>query len=148
MKKTVRDSMLQYISDGHKDAYGYRPDMSRYTGMSDAELEVAVKEIDDAVGESIREDERRWANALANWEQQIAQTMESGAADRDTAIYWLLGAEQFDGSDLAYGASYVSYHFGMSTSMSEPHNIEIQRVINTHFKDKVNAYMDEVHYAD
>ena len=148
MKMSVRDSMLQYISDGHKDAYGYRPDMSRYTGMSDAELEVVVKEIDDAVGESIKEDERRWAIALANWEQQIAQTMESGAADRDTAIYWLLGAEQFDGSDLAYGASYVSYHFGMFTGMSEPHNIEIQRVINTHFKDKINAYMDEVHYAD
>ena len=148
MKMSPRDSMLQYISDGHKDAYGYRPDMSRYTGMSDAELEVVVKEIDDAVAKSIKEDEQRWANALAEWERQIALTIEAGASDRDTAIQWLLGAEQFDGSDLAYGASYVSYHFGMFTGMSEPHNIEIQRVINTHFKDKVNAYMDEVHYAD
>jgi hypothetical protein len=148
MEITVRDSLMQYISDGHKDAYGFRPDLSRYSEWSEDELSAECDRISDAVGESIRVEEQQQAEALAEWERQIALAMVSGAADRDTAIEWLIGAEQFDASDLAYGSSYVSWHFGMRTSNSEPHNIEIQRIIDNRMKSQIDAYFERLHADD
>ena len=169
MEITARDSMLQYISDGHKDAYGFRPDLSRYSEWSEDELSAECDRISDAVGESIRAEEQQkaealaeWerqftltlkaeeqqAEALAEWERQITLTLDSGAPDRDTAIEWLLGAEQFDASDLAYGSSYVSWHFGMRMSDSAPHNIEIQRVIDTRMQPQIDAYFERLHADD
>jgi hypothetical protein len=66
--------------------------------------------------------------ALEQFEQLIADTIQFGAADAETAIRWILEGEDFTGFDLAYGADYVAWHFGMS--YSNPYRTQIQTVID------------------
>jgi hypothetical protein len=53
-----------------------------------------------------------------------------GAADEVTAIRWILAAEEFTEYDLAYGADYVAFHFGLSYQNS--------------FQDQITAALAEM----
>jgi hypothetical protein len=121
----------QIVSDLHKDARGYRPTEYFWEEWNQCGDLTRQAMWDNLLEELEREIERERAAeeaALEQFEQLIADTIQFGAADAETAIRWILEGEDFTGFDLAYGADYVAWHFGMS--YSNPYQTQIQTVID------------------
>ena len=121
----------QIVSDLHKDAHGYRPTSLFWIDWNNGSNSYKQKMWNDLLEDHATEMESA-ANAevaaLEQFEQLIADTIQFGAADAETAIRWILEGEDFTGFDLAYGADYVAWHFGMS--YSNPYRTQIQTVID------------------
>lgn len=88
-----RDSLLSYISDAHKDAYGFRPRGMGYNELSIEELEAEADRLSEAVCSAIEEEERWELEARAKWEASVSEAIAVGAGNRETAVRWLLDAE-------------------------------------------------------
>lgn len=108
-----RESLISYISDAHKDAYGFRPrGYYDYDSMTMSELEAVADQLSEAVTCAIEEEKAREARAVAEFEALIAETIELGANDRATAIRWIC-----DGIDHGGDLGFVCYHYGLPYSM-------------------------------
>jgi hypothetical protein len=107
-----RESLISYISDAHKDAYGFRPRGYNYAEWSLAQLEAEADRLSDAVTNAIREREFDEAREVEALEVKIADLMDMGARDRKTAIRWICDSINH-GGDL----SYVCYELGVPYSM-------------------------------
>lgn len=90
-----RDSLISYISDGHKDAYGFRPRHYDWDAMSMAELEALADDISNEVTREIEREEARKVEAVANFQGFINEMISWGAKDRSTALRWLTENETF-----------------------------------------------------
>ena len=113
-----RDALLTYISDAHKDAYGFRPrgNWERYSEMSIEELHAEADKLSVAVADAIEEEDLARHEAAVRFEQLVDQTIANGAADRATALRWIFEAEDITETVDMYGGSYASYHFGLNYS--------------------------------
>ena len=109
-----RHSLVSYISDAHKDAYGFRPRGYNYAEWSIAQLEAEADRLSDAVTNAIREREFTEAREVEALEVRIADLIAMGASDRDTAIRWIC-----DSIDHGGDLSYVCYELGVPYSMVE-----------------------------
>jgi hypothetical protein len=121
----------QIVSDLHKDARGYRPDAyfwEEWNQCGDDTRQAMWDSLCVDLEQEIERERAAEAAALEQFEQLIADTIQFGAADAETAIRWILEGEDFTGFDLAYGADYVAWHFGMS--YSNPYRTQIQTVID------------------
>ena len=81
-----REDLLSYISDAHKDAYGFRPSYWNLSETSTDELEAIADRMNAAVERRIEEDRRMQEAALADFEMLVASNIQLGAPDRETAI--------------------------------------------------------------
>jgi hypothetical protein len=84
-----RWSLINYIYDGYKDAYGVRGRHYNFDAMSIAELEAEAVRICDAVVETIDRERAVEEAAIEKFEASIASVIEVGAGDRETALRWL-----------------------------------------------------------
>ena len=107
-----RHSLVSYISDAHKDAYGFRPRGYNYAEWSIAQLEAEADRLSDAVTNAIREREFTEAREVEALEVRIADLIAMGASDRDTAIRWICDSIDH-GGDLGY----VCYELGVPYNM-------------------------------
>ena len=100
------------FSDLHKDAYGFRPRYHRFYEESTTDEErqeywdMACRDLDIRIDE----DHRMQQEAIERFEAQVASNMEMGAADRATAIRWILQAE---GHTQEYDMGYICYCLGL-----------------------------------
>lgn len=92
-ERTHREELMDYISDAHKDAYGFRPRGYNYPEMTDAELEAEAASLSEAVNREITRERVEEAKCREAWEASVSDTIKLGAADRETAVRWLLDAE-------------------------------------------------------
>lgn len=106
-----RDRLISYISDGYKDAYGFRPRHYNWDAMSTAELTELADEISDAVCAEIKREEAAQKVAIEKFEVLVADTIAMGAGDRATAIRWIC-----DGIDHNGDLGYVCYELGLPYS--------------------------------
>jgi hypothetical protein len=90
-----RYSLISYISDGHKDAYGFRPRGENYYEWSTEALTEEADRISEAVTRAIEAEEVEQNRAVEAFEQAIQNTIEMGAGNRATALRWLTDAETF-----------------------------------------------------
>lgn len=90
-----RQSLISYISDAHKDAYGFRPRGYNYSEWSMADLEAEADRLSEAVTRAIEAEEVEQNRAVEAFEQAIQNTIEMGAGNRATALRWLTDAETF-----------------------------------------------------
>ncbi len=105
------------VSDLHKDARGYRPDeyfWEEWSQCGDDTRQSMWDSLCRELEETMAEDRRREAAALEDFRAQIAANRKLGAETDRQAIKWIFHAEKMDRYDLAYGADYVAFHFGMS----------------------------------
>lgn len=105
-----RAELLEIIVNQHKDIYGFKPRgdaFARYAAMTYEQLVKVADEFEIAVVAAINEDKERENRAVVKFEQLIVDTIELGAKDRQTAIDWILQAEDVD--DLGY----LEYKFGL-----------------------------------
>jgi hypothetical protein len=107
-----RESLISYISDAHKDAYGFRPRGYNYAEWSMAQLEAEADRLSDAVTHAIEAEQVRENQAIADFEQSIENLIKMGAGNRATAIRWICDAIDH-GGDLGY----VCYELGLPWSM-------------------------------
>lgn len=112
-KLSHRDDLSSFISDAHKDAYGFRPRHYNMAEMPMAELEALADDMVCAVARAVAEENDREAAVRAAFEAGVAKVRAMGAGDRETAVRWLVEAENFDDYDRAYGAVFVNYLMGV-----------------------------------
>ena len=113
------------VSDLHKDAYGYRPTSLFWIDWNNGSDSYKQKMwdylLEDLDAELSRERDEQ-ALAVFSYETQIANNIALGAADRATAIRWMLQAMDLGENDLCYGGSYVCYELGLPYHMQTEFN--------------------------
>lgn len=86
------------ISDLYKDAYGFRPSVAWMHGWetsTDDEKQGIWDDLCVEVSESIEQERRMAEQAVADFESDIADIIELGAGDRETALRWMTQGEEF-----------------------------------------------------
>jgi len=90
-----RYQLVSYISDAHKDAYGFRPRGYDFDRMTMDQLKEWADELSAEVAREIEREDARKAEAVAEFKALVQSTIEMGAGDEETAIRWLTSAEEF-----------------------------------------------------
>jgi hypothetical protein len=104
------------VSDLHKDARGSRPTeyfWEEWTQCGDDTRQAMWDNLCRELEDTMAVERDREARALAGFGQRIVDNINLGADSIETAIRWTLEAEQMTAHDLAYGADYVAFHFGL-----------------------------------
>lgn len=81
------------LSDFHKDAYGFRPRGHYQEWWTQEELDAEYDRLSALCEENRVREEAQEKQALVEFEELIKETIANGAADRQTAIRWLMQAE-------------------------------------------------------
>ena len=105
------------VSDLHKDARGFRPSeyfWEEWDQCGDDNRQAMWDSLCRELEETMAEDARREAQALADFKAQIKEMRKLGAETDRQAIKWIFHAEKMDRYDLQYGADYVAFHFGLN----------------------------------
>ncbi len=100
-----------YIYDAHKDAFGVKGRHYDFASMTMEDLQKEADYISAEVERSINEEKEAEDENLKKFEQRIANTIENGASDRETAIRWILDAE---GLVNEQDPEYICYSLGLS----------------------------------
>jgi len=111
VEEYVVDEMRNTYSDYFKDVHGFRPhvDVSEWTKEQlDEEFDYLGREMEHVMAA----DAEREAEAIAEFEKNIAATMAAGNVDRETAIRWLRDAEE-DGGAMDGTDGYFEYSNGL-----------------------------------
>lgn len=88
----LRHDLYGYISDASKDAQGFRERFD-ISGATTAALFAECDEWSRRVARALEEERRFEEQAVARFEQRLAEAVALGAADRATAVRWLMDAE-------------------------------------------------------
>ena len=88
------------VSDLHKDAYGFRPSSywwEVWSESTDDQKQGTWDDLIDALRVEQEYEAERHARAIERFEHLVAKTIEHGAADRETALRWIMDASICDG---------------------------------------------------
>ena len=109
------------LSDLFKDAYGFRPRENFWNTWKSADndrkqriWDELLRSLDFALDEAKAQE----AYAIEQYELQLAQILDTGAGDRQTAIRWLVESIT-DEFDRQYGAGFVCYKLGLPYTMEK-----------------------------
>lgn len=95
------------ISDLHKDAYGFRP-RHYSTWMSKVDFNVEWGRLIDESNHAYQRQQDEQNHAIVAFEVKVEEIIDSGARDRDTAIRWLMDADDVDGDE-----GFFEYHYDL-----------------------------------
>lgn len=109
-----RYELMSYISDAHKDAYGFRPRGYNFAEWSIAQLEEEADRLSDVVVATIEQDKIREQQDIEKFERNIEELIDMGAGNRETAIRWIC-----DGINHGGDLTYVCYELGLPFSMAD-----------------------------
>lgn len=104
------------VSDLHKDAYGFRPSSyfwSQWMAGTDDEKQALWDDLLIALERSIQDEKDAHAAAELRFAEMIRENMLLGARDEETAVRWILEAEELSDYDMMYGADYVAFLFDL-----------------------------------
>ena len=105
-----KEQLLQYISDEHKSAYGFRPRGS-YDHMTVVELRAELTRLNDEANRIYDEEKALEVERLEEFEERLFWIQEDlGATDRMEALRWVVQ----DDEDAQYDPSYFMYINGFS----------------------------------
>lgn len=92
-----KEQLEAYVWDLYKEVHGIRPRHLRLVDMTEAELEAMVDvlhEVLEQVDKARREAE---AQAVVRFSKRVEDTIKSGAGDRETALRWIMEADDARG---------------------------------------------------
>ena len=89
-----REQLLIYISDVHKDAYGFRPRGKYGDDWTVEELKEELDRLVDYANEVYEEEQIAAEKAADAFDEQIIAVQASGAGNREQAIKWLVEADE------------------------------------------------------
>jgi len=114
---TERQELLCTISDLHKDARGFRPSLDRYELKTDDELMAEIKWLGREVKEEIEREQQIDALCITRFNDEVATFIQQGAANRSTAIRWMLQAQGYD--ETSADADFICYNNGINPFIPE-----------------------------
>lgn len=121
------------VSDLHKDARGFRPREGFWNHWNLSTYD-EKQEIWDALLRELKqtmdEEHAREAQAVADFEARVSANLQLGAADRATAVRWLVEGLGLDEYDLRYGGDYVCFELGLPYSMKNEFDGICRELIN------------------
>lgn len=110
------------ISDLHKDARGFRPS-GAFMDLFDESSDEGKQQIWDGLcrelDDELARERAEQAAAAESFERGVTAALLLGAADRETAIRWVVEGLELDDSDLMYGGSYICFELGLPYHMAE-----------------------------
>lgn len=89
-----REQLLIYISDVHKDAYGFRPRDKYGDDWTVEELKKELDRLVDYANEVYEQEQIAAEKAADAFDEQILAVQASGAGNREQAIKWLVEADE------------------------------------------------------
>ena len=101
---TVLEQMACQYWDMYKDAYGVRPRGIDTSTWTEDDFLAEFESLNDAIKESIEQQRRAEVVGVKKFEARVTQVIESGAADRETALRWIM-----EGSDCNGDWEYFCY---------------------------------------
>jgi len=114
---TKRQELLCTISDLHKDARGFRPSLDQYEGYSEAQLGAVIQWLAVEVKEEIEREQQIDAVCITRFNDEVATFIQQGAANRSTAIRWMLQAQGYD--ETPADADSICYNNGINPFIPE-----------------------------
>lgn len=118
MTHTFDESIL---SDLYKDAHGFRPREGFWSHWNLSTMDEKQQIWDGlcrAVEDEIASERAAEARAVEAFERGIEAAILLGAADRETAIRWVIEGLELDEYDLQYGGSRICFELGLPYSMA------------------------------
>ncbi|MGA1713679.1 MAG: hypothetical protein ACO4CS_20535 [bacterium] len=114
---TKRQELLCTISDLHKEARGFRPSLDRYELKTDDELMAEIEWLGREVKEEIEREQQIDALCITRFNDEVAIFIQQGAANRSTAIRWMLQAQGYD--ETPADADFICYNNGINPFIPE-----------------------------
>lgn len=99
------------VSDLHKDAYGFRPSAywwEIWSESTDEQKQGTWDDLIDQLNYSMEQEKQAQARAIDRFEHLVAKTIEHGAANRETALRWIM-----DASDCRGDWDYLCWQHGL-----------------------------------
>jgi len=109
---TERDELLQIISDMNKDINGVRPSLAPFNSMSETELKAEIERLQPLVDEAVAHEQMIDAQCITRFNDEVATFIQQGAANRSTAIRWMLQAQGYD--ETPEDADFICYNNGIN----------------------------------
>ena len=109
---TNRDDLLSIISDMGKEIHGTRPSISRYNSMTESELRAEIERLQPMVDEAISHEQMIDAVCITRFNDEVSTFIQQGAANRTTAIKWMLQAQGYD--QTRENADHICYNNGIN----------------------------------
>jgi len=106
-----RDQLAATHYDFYKDVHGVRPRWMDYDSMTEQDLEAELDNLSKQAEVVFAEEAKREQEAIVAFEARVADLLDTGAADRETAIRWIHEAEGSDG-DTDYLCFLVGVPYG------------------------------------
>lgn len=96
------EQLQQIYSDAYKDAYGIRPRTPVSWLVEDYRKELDY--LQKVIEQSIEEEKEAMSRACVEFEERVAGVIAAGAHDRETALRWIMDADDANGDweHLAY----------------------------------------------
>ena len=109
---TERDELLQIISNMGKDINGVRPSLAPFNSMSETELKAEIERLQPLVDEAVAHEQMIDAVCITRFNDEVATFIQQGAANRSTAIRWMLQAQGYD--ETPEDADFICYNNGIN----------------------------------
>lgn len=114
---TLRDQLIQSISDLSKDVNGFR-DRRNYSILTDSELIQLRDSYSDLLVTEIARENAMYLESQRRWEKWIAELIECGAGTRRNAIRWDMSAQECSG-DVAHYCYTVGLAYELEDQIRE-----------------------------
>ena len=106
-----RDELLSTISDMYKDAFGIRPH-GMFNDYSEVELLAEIDRLQPLVDEVVEAEKQADAMSITRFNDEVATFIREGAANRSTAIRWMLQQQGYD--ETPEDAHWICYNNGIN----------------------------------
>ena len=120
-----KEQLLQYISDAHKDAYGFRPRGQYGDDWSVEELRVELDRLCDYANEVYELEKAREVERLEEFEAHLVKLQEHGAENRMQALRWVIEADR----DAQTDPGFFMYMNGFSEYTNDAAKYLLQDII-------------------
>ena len=107
-----RSDLLSIISDMNKEINGVRPSLAPFNSMTETELGAEIERLQPLVDEVVEAEKRADAMSITRFNDEVATFIQQGAANRFTAIRWMLQAQGYDESP--EDANWICYNNGIN----------------------------------
>ena len=89
-----KEQLVQYISDEHKSAYGFRPRGS-YDHLTVVELRAELTYLNEEANRIYEEEQAHAKDCAVEYEKHIQSLIDLGASSRQIALWWDLDGDDY-----------------------------------------------------
>ena len=110
---SLRDELLSIISDMNKEIYGSRKiSLAPVNSMTETELQAEIERLQPLVDEVVEAEKQADATSITRFNDEVGTFLQQGAANRSTAIRWMLQAQGYD--ETPEDAHWICYNNGIN----------------------------------